>query len=218
MAKDPNDSSNGAQLNAERIARVISANLDPKTREAVELLGRSLIAWSYLELCVDTLLLAVLSLKGLWSDAGDLIVANLDIREKASITVALGCVASLPKSTKADIVTSMNRVQNELRNERNRLFHDSWRVGEGGLSRRKTTGTKVVRPQARALSLELPAEEPVSVEAIRAFVEKCFAETERVLELCNVALSCAEAIPPLRLPEPPPRPRKFWNRLLQHFR
>jgi len=185
----------------------------------VSALGGSVIAWSYLEKSVDLLLGPLLAIHGLRTTLSvDLVLSNVKLREKASIAVSLACEAKIPRSTLERTITLMNTVQNQLRTNRNRLFHDSWSYTDGIISRRKTTGSRIERPQARKVGLSIPAPNPAKLSDITQFTDTCLETGEMIIDLAEAV---NELLPTSMIGQSEPQSRDrqtFWNRLRLYWR
>lgn len=195
-----------------------SGGSEPSLGPTLLALGTAVISWSYLERAVDLLFGTLLGRLGLHTRSADLIAQNVEVREKAKIVVALACDARLPAGELERTIALMNAVQNDLRNERNRLFHDSWSYKEGAVARRKTTGSRIVRPQSRKVELLLPMPKAVEPGEITAFLARCDAISD---EIISVGERLIEAMPTDKSGlsrEQSLGRQTFWSRLLRYWR
>lgn len=159
-----------------------------------ETLGRCVVYFSFLERSLEVLVVALLRHHRLAREAARLVVVNLDIREKSAIAIALACDAKLKSKLLEKLLAACNVVTGELRNERNRIFHDSWTVKSGVFQRKRTVGSRVKRPQARKIVLDIPQFEPASYEELQPFMDKCYTTAGALLD-------CAEIISEMPSPE-----------------
>lgn len=142
-------------------------------RLGLEALGRAVIAWSHVERVSEATLSILLCGSGMGLDEARIISTTVDLRDRAALVIALGHRAVGKKRWFGKLLEVMNHLSNDLRNNRNRLFHDAWTEDRGKLSRRTTTKPKLTRPQSRKFELVLPAYEPASVRQINEFIGDC---------------------------------------------
>ncbi|WP_375289837.1 hypothetical protein [Qipengyuania sp.] len=81
------------------------------------------------------------------------LVENLDIRATVAAIKAIHFHLTYDFDFVAPIGPCLNRIENELRNERNRIVHDSWRLYQSGKLRRLQRGTKLVRQKGSGAEL-----------------------------------------------------------------
>ena len=100
-------------------------------------------------------------------------LSNMDFRERIATAKAF---ASQAPTAAADFYSRLesllNRLDNELRSERNRYIHDLWMANEQGSGFvRFQQRTIVTRPQSRELDLQIGTKKTFgTVEEIEAFV------------------------------------------------
>jgi hypothetical protein len=182
-------------------------------------LGQSVVAWSTAERGVETLLLILLLERGLIMGDATIVAANLDVRERSKMALALAYQTGVPQRRLKAIEALLNRIQNDLRNQRNRLYHDGWRFRDGGLQKRSYTGTRLHRKQAHKIELIVPDFEPITAQGIKAFVEECLKVADDMVEQSTLLVEDLKAV--RKAPQAPKspaqsrRPSKFWRRLLQ---
>jgi hypothetical protein len=190
-------------------------------RFTVEFLGRCVIAWSTAERSLETLLVILLSGRRLRMEDARIVVSNLDIRERAKLVVALAYQAKLPHKRLTKIERLAGQIQNDLRNRRNRLFHDSWNLSESGIFKRASTGTKLVRSQAFKIGLFVPDFEPIKPAMMYDFINDCMNLAGELADQCQKLVDDMEReLPPETPPKSDaqsPRPPKVWTRVLQRF-
>jgi hypothetical protein len=173
------------------IAKALQLPSEHWTEEAIKWLGRAVISWSYLETTLDTLFEVLLAIHGFKKTQSlKIMSANVDMRDKLQIIQALTVDCVQDKKTVGEAVSLTNYVGNELRNERNRLFHDNWSKGfAGSLLRTRRQGSKVSRPQAREFELVLPKAEPAGSKEIQQFNTNCTDAAMRALSLGSTLLA-----------------------------
>jgi hypothetical protein len=208
--------------------QLVSELASEANRLLVEMLGRSVVSWSQVEKSIDALARMLMGEGGLNKGGATVMTANLDIREKCKIIVALAFQAGLSSKQVTGIAETVNVAQNELRNRRNRLYHDSWSLKNGLFQKRSSTGTRLHRPQAFKLELLVPDYEPIKASEISSFINDCLKISDELLDHCEVLLKRMEA----RLKrtqerverlealvpehgEQSPRSKTFWSRLLR---
>jgi hypothetical protein len=105
-------------------------------------------------------------------------LSNMDFRQLIATSKALASQA-LERPLYLRCETILNKIDNELRTERNRYVHDSW-MAEGAKIERSKQGTVVSRPQSRSLDLRFetitPFETIEKVEAFNATLEAAYHE------------------------------------------
>jgi hypothetical protein len=208
--------------------QLISELESEANRLLVEMLGRSVIAWSQVEKSLDALAKVLMGTGGLSRTASKAITANLDVREKCKIITALAFEEGLPSKQVSAIADAVNSAQNDLRNRRNRLYHDSWSIKDGRMQKRASTGTRLHRPQAFKLELLVPDYEPIKAAEITSFITDCLKLSDVLLDHADVVLERMEAdVNRVRKralllearaagsDEQYPRPRTLWSRLLR---
>jgi hypothetical protein len=192
------------------------------TKGMVDFIGRCVIAWSAAERGLESLLVNLLFSRGLPSQDAKVVVANLDLRERARITIGLAYQANLSRKRVLAIEKLANRMSDDLRTRRNRLLHDSWSISRGLISKRASTGTKLARPQAWQLDLLVPDYEPVEPAALAAFIDDCLKVADAMMDesehlIDQAARHLPSTQPPKFGAQSPHQPR-FWQRVLRHFR
>lgn len=81
---------------------------------------------------------------------------NMDLRALCGAIRAAVFHLEYDQDLGPDISPALKRIENELRNERNRIVHDEWKVGESGRVRRVRRGTKLARqPSSGEETLEI---------------------------------------------------------------
>lgn len=107
------------------------------------------IHWTYLEVGLNEMIYALLGLERSDHDVRFAITSNIDVREKMQIILAVGLKKRPFDQWYDSLKAILDKVDNELRVQRNRFMHDLW-FGEDDRTVRKTHyRTSVKRPQAR---------------------------------------------------------------------
>lgn len=109
-------------------------------------------------------------------------LTNMDLRQRISTAKAFASQAPTANSTFYDrFEKSLNRIDNDLRLERNRYVHDFWDAGDvAGTVERFQQRTIVTRPQSRTRDLSLGTTKMYQnvddVESFVAQLEEAFSE------------------------------------------
>lgn len=112
-------------------------------------------------------------------------LTNMDMRQRIAAAKAFASQAPTANANFYDrLEAALNRVDNELRLERNRYVHDLWSIGDDQKTiERFQQRTIVTRPQSRQRELSIGTTKPyASVEEVEAFVVKL---EEAFYELCR---------------------------------
>lgn len=118
--------------------------------EIADHLGFLCMAWSWLELEINAALLIILQPAEETTTAA--VIYNMDFRDKLKAILAAGFTKKPSDEWFAELKTLIDEVDNDLRNERNRMVHDSWHWGGDDIFR-VTTHAKVAHEQAKKLSI-----------------------------------------------------------------
>ena len=89
-------------------------------------LGLACIAWSTLESVVNEFLGLLIPLEP--GDTERIVTSNIDFRAKLEMLVHLGFMEKYKDLWFLELQTLINKIDNELRPERNRYVHDTWRL------------------------------------------------------------------------------------------
>ncbi len=112
--------------------------------------GRLCHAWADLESVVE-FLFEILTGMGITPSSG-VIVSCLDFRDLMN-AVRVGAIATGQDRRWADeIIQTLNYIENDLRNSRNRYVHDRWWLTDDGVVERYSKSPKVLKAQARTAS------------------------------------------------------------------
>ncbi len=177
-----------------------------------KLVGASIMAFSHVEHSVEATAYTLLTLFGLHPNQAEVVNLNVKMRENAPIALALAHQARVEKGTLERLERSLATATSSLRNRRNRIAHDSWRMSEAGMTKRNTSGTKVAK---QPVQLIIPQYEPVNVDEIVSFIRDCEAVIESLGEV-RLALIDQLGSEYLRAGIGlPPRPTTVWSRLLR---
>ena len=150
------------------------------------LLGQCVMAFSKLEELTDLWLAVLAKRHGMNTDASLLLAINLPLREKCSAIVALAFLIDPDEKLMDRIASVTNKVCVELRNQRNRLFHDVWSRGDYELIRRPRTGTKLTRPQSRQVELKIPDQVKVTHHDLGNFIKECVDMSNEIISLSEL--------------------------------
>lgn len=153
----------------------MSSTLDQHDRIALTI-GRVCYWWSAIEILTRDMchhLSAVINrafLDPAVSSPIYILADNMDMRERVIALKTLACTA-LPLADFNRFESLLNRIDNEIRSERNRFVHDIWNVEENGIYRIKM-GTRVQREQAFKVQPKLLSEKTYgSITEVEAFAE-----------------------------------------------
>ena len=128
-------------------------------------LGALAWAWSNAELVIDLALVPYLGLNepGAKREA---VLHNIPFRDKIAMLAALAFIHKPEDPSEYEgLKAFLDRLDNELRAERNRLMHDVW-LNDPGEIRRWARKTKSKRTQARQMALVTSEKIPVTPEHI----------------------------------------------------
>jgi len=122
-----------------------------------EAVGRVIIEWNRIEHVIAELAhrLAGCISAPLIGPSGDVLrlaLMNMDLRARISTTKAYAFQCQIYDGFYAELEKILNRVDNELRAERNKFVHSLWYCDFGQPSR-VAIGTRIVKPQAGMLEL-----------------------------------------------------------------
>jgi hypothetical protein len=148
-------------------------------------LGHVCIAWGQLELHLDMLLKDLLFAEppgdpasGAKWTAAKCVTTNADMRDKIQIAIALGYLRRPNEEWFDKLKQCLDLIDNDLRNERNRMLHDVWLLhmvvphGAEDVLRKRIQGSKVRKPQAFQRELVIGDEIPVTSDEIGSFVTR----------------------------------------------
>ena len=160
--------------------------------EHARAIGYVCIYWAALEHGIDSLLQTITPLEP--GRISDCITANADIRAKMQMVKALSFARKPTDGWFEHVEEVINRIDNNLRLQRNRFIHDAW-VGLEPIKRR-TRRTSIKRSQARA-DPELTTYEdvPVTASEIWQFVQQ-ISEAQVMLSLYQSHYRELTASPP----------------------
>jgi hypothetical protein len=151
--------------------------------DTVTTLGTAIISWSHCEESTEHLLRDLLGHHGLEDDAARIVSSSLDLKSRCALGVALAYRLNPPRDVLEKLSAAINRVQNEMRNTRNRLFHDSWMYKQGSIHKRVSTGPKLTRPQAHELELQVADYSPADLQEIKEFTDRCLDLSREIHDL-----------------------------------
>jgi hypothetical protein len=152
-------------------------------------LGLACISWSLLEDVVGDTLAELIPLEH--EDGADIagaVNANVDFRSKLQVLLAVGFVRKPGDNWFYELEHLINRIDNELRPERNRYVHDVWRIDLGEAQAeivRITRGSKLKRPQAFQMELVTKTETPIIWEELESLSRRISEATSALLTLAR---------------------------------
>jgi len=135
-------------------------------------LGHLCMAWSWLELEIDTFLIVLVTPDDY--DIGAAIVYNMDFRDKLRAALATGFIKKPSDDWYDELKSAINEIDNDLRKERNRMIHDSWHHTGSDIFR-LTNYAKVEHEQARKLVIHFGEGKPIKPSDIYVLMMKIFA-------------------------------------------
>lgn len=135
----------------------------PELHKHAPAIGYVCILWGFVESELNFSL--ALLFKSMDDDAFRALVANMDIREKVEVVRAVGFLQRPSKIWFEELKAALNKIDNVLRPERNRIIHDQW-VNDGTLIHRRTHKTKIKRPQAFLETLSFHDDKPMPAKAV----------------------------------------------------
>ena len=97
-------------------------------QSVLSMLGDCILGWSHVETATDNSLRAMLHISGMALGATEMVVLNLAIREKCSVMLSLAFVYRLDDDWFGELSGHLNAISNDLRNQRNRILHDTWSI------------------------------------------------------------------------------------------
>jgi hypothetical protein len=126
--------------------------------------------WTFLEVMLDQLILALLSVNH--DDIGVSLTSNIEFREKIQIALTVGLKKKYDDAWYENLKELLDKIENDLRVQRNRYVHDLWTLS-GTQIKKLQFKTSIKRPQARMpLELKTQHETIVSPEEIWSVAEK----------------------------------------------
>lgn len=191
--EDPND-----ERFYEAVQRAIfRIRSDPMDEHAQEI-GRLSILWSRLELRLTMLLDDLLEIQD--RTTLNILLGSLDMRTKVKILMPLAFSKKRSDDWFERLQDELNRIDNELRSERNRMIHDFWTIDErGGPASRMQLAPRVVKDQ-KTQKLKLANVKPVTAAEITVL-------TVRVATAIGVMDGLRDEYGgPTTLPQIPPSP------------
>lgn len=135
-------------------------------------IGHICISWAHLETKLDYLLIKLIPVEG-GEAAANVIVGNVDFREKLQMVLGLGFLKKPSVEWFNYLRSVLVIIDNELRPERNRHVHDLWtpRTDTGEILRR-TLKTAIIKPQAFQTELSTQTITKISPEELDAFNQR----------------------------------------------
>ncbi len=159
-------------------------------------IGLVCITWNNLENSLNVALAVFSGLAGQKTAAA--ILNNADMRDKWKMHDAVGILVKPSDEWYDRLKEVINRSDNELRNERNRMVHDQWSEAQTEIIRR-TSMAKIVREQARQFALKTHDSRTVTEDDIWHLVIAIVAQSgylaELVVEYLNSQIETGEPSP-----------------------
>lgn len=149
---------------------------------AIEI-GRLCMAWADLETAIGILMVDLLEPAHVAAQMA--LMTNMDIRDRIATTLPLALVSKPDDRWFSVLQSCLNRINNDIRNERNRMVHDSWVQLRDRTMARFRPNASVIRPQSRTLSLTTGEIVPVAVAEIATLVQRVTAETDLLHGIWN---------------------------------
>lgn len=151
--------------------------LNPIQKRIELAVGQSCLWWSTLEHIVHDLCLHLASCLSLDFEETvnrvtlHMALSNMDLRERIATAKAYASQAPTANASFYNRTEKLlNRLDNELRPERNRFVHDLWMI-DGETVEQFKAGTVVSRPQSHKLELSIGTAKPLKVEEVEAFAK-----------------------------------------------
>ncbi len=163
-------------------------------------LGKLLIVWSALEMDITLFLNQLASIKD--TVTNNTLLGVTGMREKMQAVRALG-YSKRPNDAWFDqLDTTLNEIDNDLRNERNRMVHDFWiKVPQDSTAKRSRFNPRVVNTQSRTKKLEFASFKPIAPNDISVLARRIEEASVEILELRRQlaptpSLGAPPALPP----------------------
>ena len=157
-------------------------------------IGRTCYWWSALEHLVHDICLHLASClsvdfeKSINRTPLHIALSNMDIRDRIATAKAFASQAPTANKTFYNRFEKLlNRLDNELRIERNRYVHDLWMIGDDDQTiERFQQRTIVTRPQSHKPEMHIGTKKPfASVEEVEAFTHEIEAVWRELVEIDN---------------------------------
>ncbi len=187
-----------------------SSDWEEKTLEPYQLrVGKLCGVWATLEDMVGRLFMTVADLPD--SDWSYAMVRSLGFRDQIN-AIKVGTVArNISEATEKKILESMNYIDNELRNRRNRLVHDEWAaLSEPTRVYRIQNGSRLIKNKSfERQSVTHSTSTLETLAALDEAIEECEQEMAVIAGLISVLMNPElegqlTELPPRRSLRPPP--------------
>jgi hypothetical protein len=175
----------------------------PLLNNVATAIGYTSIFWGWLDSELAELIEVLSPLES--GDVSQSIVTHIDMREKIKILRALGFIRKPSVEWFSDLKTTLDIIDDDLRNRRNRVTHDIW-TGTHDTILRRTRHAKVIRPQARQQVLSTVQEVSVKATEVWKLSNEIVLARMQIFSLCGNYLA-------LKRGEPAP----FSTKLLQQY-
>lgn len=124
--------------------------------------------WSLIERAIGDLIAVLTPLPD--GDIKNVVVGNADIRDRLQMAKGLAFIRSFDETWLDDILFLLDFVDNDLRPKRNHAIHAQW-MTPGRRIIRKSTKTKIIKPQAFVRKLETEQIESVKISDLKKLNE-----------------------------------------------
>lgn len=159
-------------------------------KKHAEALGHLCIVWGWLELTINAFLYELMSA----DDASAVVVLNMEFRERLRTIKALAFHRHPSSDWCKNVHKEIETIDGELRNERNRMVHDTWHAN-GSEALRITQFAKVKNVQAFQRTLSFGEEKTISPEDIQVLNIKIVASMGKMMHLHGVYHKLRDASP-----------------------
>jgi hypothetical protein len=136
----------------------------PKLHEHATAIGYVCIHWSDLETHINLILSQVTPLPG--DGAARCITNNADVRDKIQMLKAVGFLHKPSDEWFEALSDVLDRIDNEIRPQRNRFIHDEWVDTGGPEPIRRTHKTALSKPQAYVRNISHYSDTPVGLDDV----------------------------------------------------
>lgn len=162
--------------------------------ENAKALGLACIAWSGLESKVDEFLVELIPLPR--GNTEGIVTSAIDFRAKLKMLVNLAFENKYSDLWFLEIQTLVNRIDNELRPERNRYVHDTWVIETNETDvaiMRLTKAARLRKPKSFELELVTETKRRIDQAELASLSERISAATWELWELHKEFLKADEA-------------------------
>lgn len=161
-------------------------------REHAEHVGVITVLWSRLELYTDVFLVRMMNIE--CETTASAVITTMDFREKLNALKIIGFQRKPSKAWFEELRKTIDYIDNDLRNQRNRYVHDYWLASSDKVAHVQHK-TKLVRPQAREFAIQYHSASETSIGQLMAFQVSVLADTGRLMDLLARYNSAQETLP-----------------------